>query len=222
MSSRFALFAFLFTGFVTSLTASTLAWESTEANLQMKPDQEEIRHSFTVTNEGDKAVRIARIKTSCGCTGSILNRKIIEPGASTEIVATFNKGKRQGLNRNRLQVYLDSQAEPAVTLRMNVQIPTLIEATPRIVYWNKQSSKSERRVRLSLDKRYIDEILRIDYDRSQLTVTEAPGDPKTKVDRVLAVEPKDYSTLYRGTITIYGSGPDGRKAETRVHAFVQP
>jgi len=188
----------------------------------MEPDQEEARAIYTVTNEGEKAVRIARVKTSCGCTGTILNKKIIEPGESTEIIGTFHKGKRQGLNRNKLQVFLDSQPEAVATLLMNVQIPTLIEALPQIVYWNSQSSKSERRVRLTLDERYIDEILRIDYDHAQLKVTEAPGDPKTGVDRVLVVEPKDYSTLYRGTITIFGSGPDGRKAETRVHAFVQP
>ena len=39
---------------------------------------------------------------------------------------------------------------------------------------------------------------------------------------VLKVEPKDFSKLYRGTITVYAGGPNGRKAETRVHAFVQP
>jgi hypothetical protein len=188
----------------------------------MEPEQEQARATFTVKNEGDKTVRIARIKTSCGCTGSILDKKIIEPGESTEIIATFNKGKRQGLNRNRLQVFLDSEPDAVVTLLMNVEIPTLIEAMPQIVYWSPDSSKTERRVRLTLDKHYMNEIVRIDYDHAQLKVTEEPGDPEQGIERVLVVEPKDYSTLYRGTITIFGSGPDGRKAETRVHAFVQP
>lgn len=204
------------------VSASTLVWDKTEARIEMEPDQEEARATYTVTNKGEKALRIARVKTSCGCTGTIVNKKIIEPGESTEIIGTFHKGKRQGLNRNRLQVYLDSQPEPVATLLMNVQIPTLIEATPQIVYWSAQSSRSERKVRISLDERYIDKILRVDYDRTKLTVTEEPGDPKTKVDRVLIVEPKDYDTLYRGTITVSGIGPEGRKAEARVHAFVQP
>jgi len=222
MFPRFTLIALLFVNCAMLLNASTLVWDNTEAHIEMEPDQEEVRHIFTVTNEGEKTVRIAQVKTSCGCTGSILDKKIIEPGASTEIIATFNKGKRQGLNRNKLEVYLDSQPDAIVTLKMNVQIPTLIEAMPQIVYWSPESSKTPRRIRLSLDERYIDKILRIDYDRSQLKVTEEPGDPKTKVERVLIVEPKDYNTLYRGTITIYGSGPKGRKVETRVHAFVQP
>ena len=222
MFTRFTVSSLLLLACATLLNASSLAWDKTEVKMEMEPDQEEARAIFTVTNHGEKAVRIARIKTSCGCTGSIINKKIIKPGESSEIVATFNKGKRQGLNRNKLQVYLDSQPDPVVTLLMNVTIPTLIEAMPQIVYWSPDSSKTERRVRIKLDGEYITEILRIDYDRSQLKVSEEAGDPQTGVDRVLVLEPKDYSKLYRGSITIYGSGPNGRKKEVRVHAFVQP
>lgn len=206
----------------TLLAASELSWDRTQVQIDMEPEQTEARATFTVTNEGDEAVRIARIKTSCGCTGSVVDRKIIAPGGSSEIVGVFNKGKRQGLNRNRLQVYLDDRPEPVATLLMNVQIPTLIEATPQIVYWNTQSSKTARQVRLSLDERFIEEIVEIEYDRDRLTVTEEAADAKGEVSRVLVVEPRTYDEMYRGTITVRGVGPKGRRAETRIHAFVQP
>ena len=222
MFTRLILFTFFFAPCASLVDASTLVWDQTEVRIEMGPDQEEARASFSVTNKGEKVVRIARVASNCGCTGTILNKKIIPPGESTEIIATFSKGKRQGLNRNRLQVYLDSQADAVVTLKMNVQISTLIEALPQIVYWSPESSKTSRYVRLKVDERYIDQILQIDYDRSQLTVTQEPGNPKNNDALVLSVEPKDFSKLYRGTITVYGSGADGRKAEARVHAFVQP
>lgn len=222
MFSRIFVSTFLLCISAVALSGSNLTWDRTEAHIELEPEQEEARAIYTVTNQGDKAVRIARIKTSCGCTGSIVDRKIIEPGKSTEIIGTFHKGKRQGLNRNKLQVYLDNQPEPVATLLMNVKVPTLIEAMPQIVYWNKESAPTARRVRLTLDERYIDTILRIDYDRNALTVSEESGDPETGVDRVLVIEPKRFDTLYRGTVTVYGSGPDGRKADTRVHTFVQP
>lgn len=222
MLPRFSLTALIFLSYTCALNASALVWDTTQAHIEMAPEQEEARATFTVTNKGEKTVRIAEIKASCGCTGSIVDKKIIAPGESSEIVGTFNKGKRQGLNRNKLQVYLDSQPEPVATLSMNVQIPTLIEAMPQIVYWSQDSSKSARRIRLTLDERYIDEILRIDYDHSKLRVTEEPGDPEKETARVLVVEPKDYDTLYRGTITVYASGPGSRKMDTRIHAFVQP
>ena len=222
MLTRSTLIAVLFTTCASFLDASTLVWGRTEVRMEMGPDEEEVRASFKVTNEGEKVVRIARVKSNCGCTNTILSKRILPPGESTEIVAIFSKGKRQGLNRNRLQVYLDSQTEAVVTLKMNVQIPALIEAQPQIVFWRPGSSKSPRPVRLLMDKRYIDQILQIDYDRSRLTVTYENGDPKNTDAIVLKVEPKDFGKLYRGTITVYAGGPNGRKAETRVHAFVQP
>ena len=205
-----------------ALHASALLWDTTDIYIEMEPEQEEARATFTVTNQGEKTVRIAQIKASCGCTGSIVDKKIITPGESSEIIGTFHKGKRQGLNRNKLQVYLDSEPEPVATLFMNVRIPTLIEAMPQVVYWSQNNSKSARRVRLNLDERYINEVTRVDYDRTKLRVIEELGDPDTQVDRVLVIEPKDYNVLYRGTITIHGSGPNGRTVVTRVHTFVQP
>ena len=222
MFTRSILLVFPLIACASFLDASTLVWDQTEVRIEMGPDEEEARASFKVTNEGEKVVRIARVKSNCGCTNTLPNKKILPPGESAEIVAIFSKGKRQGLNRNRLQVYLDSQVDALVTLKMNVQIPALIEARPQIVFWKPESSKSSLPVRLVMDERHIDQILQIDYDRSRLTVTQESDDPKNNNAILLKVEPKDFSKLYRGTITVYAGGPDGRKAETRVHAFVQP
>ena len=214
MLMRSILFVFPLIACASFLDASTLVWDHTEVRIKMGPDEKEARASFKVTNEGEKVVRIARVKSNCGCTNTILNKKNLPPGESA--------GKRQGLNRNRLQVYLDSQVDALVTLKMNVQIPALIEAQPQIVFWKPESSKTPRPVHLLIDERHIDQILQIDYDRSRLTVTTESDDPKNNGPIVLKVEPKDFSKLYRGTITVYAGGPNGRKAETRVHAFVQP
>ena len=222
MLTRSTVIAVLFTAYASFLNASTLVWDQTEVRIEMGPDEEEARASFKVTNKGEKVVRIRRVKSNCGCTDTILNKKILPPGESAEIVAIFSKGRRQGLNRNRLQVYIDSQTDAVVTLKMNVRIPDLIEARPQIVYWKPESSKSYRHVSLIMDERYIDQILQIDYDRSRLTVTQESDNLKNNNAILLKVKPKDFSKLYRGTITVYGGGPDGRKAETRVHAFVQP
>ncbi|MFO8027773.1 MAG: DUF1573 domain-containing protein [Opitutales bacterium] len=203
------------------LAAPSLDWDRREVDLEMKPGQEEIRASFKVTNEGDERIRIARVKTSCGCTGSIIDRKILQPGESTEIIATFNKGKRQGLNRNKLDVFIDSQAEAVATLRMNVQIPQLIEATPKIVYWTPSSGKTERRIALTLDERYVETIDKIEYDREHLEVVDE-ADPKGEASRILRITPKSFDATYRGTITVKASGEDGQKAEARIMAFVQP
>ena len=215
---RFIIFALVING----ATASTLVWDKLEAYVEMTPEQDEARASFTVTNKGEKTLRIADIKSSCSCTSSIINGKILEPGATREIVGIFNKGKRQGQNRYKLSVYLDNLTEPVATLSMNVSIPTLIEAKPQLVYWKKDSAKSARRIQLTLNPDYIDKILRVEYDSGRLNVTEENNKYKFGADRVLIVEPRSYDMPYRGTITVYGSGPEGREANTRMHVFVQP
>ena len=222
MSKVLVVRLFVFVLVTTAATASTLVWDKLEAYVEMTPEQDEARASFKVTNKGEKTLRIAEIKASCSCTSSIINGKILEPGATREIIGIFNKGKRQGQNRYKLRVYLDNLAEPVATLSMNVRIPTLIEAKPQVVYWKEDSGKSARHIQLTLNPDYIDEILRVDYDRGRLNVTEEPSTPKSGADRVLIVEPKNYDLPYRGMSTIYGIGPGGREATTRIHAFVQP
>ena len=201
--------------------ASRLEWNQTEARIEMKPGQEEARTEYIVTNKGDETVRIARVKTSCGCTGSILDRKIIQPGESTTITATFNKGKRQGLNHNKLEVFLDNQPEAIATLHMIVQVPRLVDAQPKIVYWNPTTSRTDRQVRITLDKRYVTEISEIEYDHSALIISEET-DPAGKADRILKILPISFDKQIRETVIVKGSGKDGMKAEARLHIFVQP
>ena len=201
--------------------ASRLQWDRTEARIQLEPDQEEARAEYTVTNLSEETLRIARVKTSCGCTGSILDRKIMKPGESTTITGTFHKGKRQGLNHNKLQVFLENQAEPVVTLHMIVQVPKLVEAKPQIVYWNSSTSKNERQVQITLDKRYVTEISSIDYDRANLKIVEET-DPNGTVDRVLRILPKAFDVQMRETVRIQARGTDGMQGEARLHIFVQP
>lgn len=204
-----------------ALFAAALSWDRTEVRLQMDPDQEEIKANYRVTNEGENTIRISRVKTSCGCTGSIINRKILEPGEATEITATFNRGRRQGINRNRLQVFVDSQPEPVATLLMTVEIPTLIQAMPQIVYWTPSSNPTPRRVAITLDPKYVQRITHVEYDATQLTVSEKE-DPQGRADMLLEVSPKSFEQTYRGMITIHAEGNDGRQAQSRIHAMVQP
>ena len=201
--------------------ASRLEWNQTEARIELNPGEEEARAEFVVTNKGDEMVRIARVKTSCGCTSSILNQKIIKPGESATIIAIFNKGKRQGLNHNKLEVFLDDQAGAVAILNMIVQVPKLIDPQPQIVYWNSSTSRAERHIRINLDKRYVNEITLIEYDHATLTIT-AETDPDGRAGRILRILPKSLETQIRGTVRIHARGVNGIKAEARLHIFVQP
>ena len=211
----------VFLSFLQISAAYELEWDKTEAKIELNPDDAVAKAEFVMTNKGKETVEIDRIKTSCGCTGSILDKKIVNPGESTTVIGTFKKGNRHGLNHNQLLVFLKDQAEPAETLHMIVHVPKLIDAQPSIVYWNRNSSKTGREVQIKLDKQYVNEISAIEYDSELLTVTEE--DNRTaNTDRTLTVLPKSFDKQLRNTILIKAAGENGRTAETKIQVFVQP
>ena len=212
----------LLVGCIVPLQASILIWDRTEARIEMKPEESEVRASFKVTNNGDETLRITDIKASCGCTGSVIDRRIIEPGKSTEIQATFNKGKRKGKNHTKLNVYIDSQPDAVATLHMIVDIPELVETQPRIVFWNDKTAKTPRSVRVDLDERYVDPgKVTIDCDESLFTVVKE-SDPSGRADFILKLEPVDYTQKKRHSIEITAKGLDGLPdGEGKIHVFVQ-
>ncbi len=211
----------IFLSFLQISAAYELEWDKTEAKIELNPDDAVVKAEFVMTNKGKETVEIDRIKTSCGCTGSILDKKIVKPGESTTIIGTFKKGNRHGLNHNQLLVFLKGQAEPVETLHMIVQVPKLIDVQPLIIYWNRNSSKTRREVQIKLDKRYVNEISAIEYDSELLTVTEEDNHT-TDVDRTLTVLPKSFDKQLRSTILIKAAGENGRTAETKIQVFVQP
>ncbi len=210
-----------FLSFAQSALAAELEWNQTKVEMELKPNQMEARAEFVVTNKGEKTVRIDRIQTSCGCTGSILDRKSIKPGESSTIIGTFEKGNRQGLNHNRLQVFLKGQDEPVETLHMIVQVPRLIKVSPAIIYWSPSSNKTARQVQINLDKRYLSEVSRVEYNPELLSLVEKE-DPSNNADRILIVMPKSFDQKMRESISIRAIGDDDLIVETKVQIFLQP
>ena len=218
-ASAIVIFASL--SFVQIALAVQLEWDQTEVKIELNPNEQEAKAEFTVTNKGKETVEIDRIKTSCGCTGSVLNQKSIQPGESTTIIGTFKKGNRSGLNHNRLQVFLEGQEGPVETLHMIVLIPNLIDARPSIAYWSRNSSKTERQIEITLDKRYITEISSLEYNSKLLTITEKESHD-ANVDRILIILPKSFDEQLIQTLLIEAKGENGLTAEKRIQVFVQP
>jgi hypothetical protein len=183
--------------------------------------ENEARASYTLTNNGKEAFRIERVKTSCGCTGSIIDNKLVEPGETAEIVGTFSKGKRDGTNRNKLDVFIEGISEPVATLSMIVEIPKLVELKPQIIYWNEQTAKSPQSIRVIFDKDYALTFEKVDYDTELFSIQVMEEDAAAGT-LTLQITPKNYDSQLRDTLTLIATGKDGLKAEGRAHIFVQP
>lgn len=201
--------------------ADTLVFDRTEVHVQLAPGQEEARAVFTATNPGRRAVRIRQIQSSCGCTGAVLDRRELGPGESTKIEAVFTKGTRQGLSRNRLQVYLEGATAPAAVLTFAVDIPRLLTARPAVLFWTAATGEGSRLVEIEMDGDLIREIGELRFNEN-LIKAELKEDPQRAGQFVILVRPTRFDLAFRETLTIRGQGPDGLQDEVRIQLFVQP
>ncbi|NCG08227.1 MAG: DUF1573 domain-containing protein [Verrucomicrobia bacterium] len=198
-----------------------IKWNQTEARAELKPNEEQARLHFMVTNSGKELVRIDRIETSAGNVSALIDRRIIRPNGQSKVTAIFNKGKRIGKHYERLFVYLDGESKPISTLRITVQIPVLIEARPQILYWAPNSLKTPETVNVDLDERFIESIDSIQYDPMRLDVTRE-ADPKNRVDFLLRVVPLNFNLPLRDVIIIRGKDKFGVPTEARIQVTIRP
>lgn len=201
--------------------AFELTWDRTEARIELLPHEIEVRAIYKVTNNTDAPLRINKLESSSGSTLSKIDRRILYPGDTATVTGIFNKGKRQGKNHSTIKVFLEGRNNPAAVLDLVAQIPVLIEASPRILYWKSDSLQQEQKIELLLDTRYVNQIAEIDYDSVHLNVKKMSRGEST--DRtILLVSPKRYDMPFRDTIIVSASGSKGIRSEARIHIFVQP
>ena len=78
-----------------------------------------VSRTFTLTNVSDKAQRIARVRTTCGCTAATFDTTAIVPNGSTQVVLTYNPKNRPGTIDTDAFVYFEGQGNrPLVRLSL--------------------------------------------------------------------------------------------------------
>ena len=92
----------------------TVVFDSSEQELGIIEAQDVVHRTFRFVNAGDKAVTIARVDASCGCTIPSFTTEAVLPGASGEITVGFDPSGRVGPFRQSVYaVFEDGMAEPA-------------------------------------------------------------------------------------------------------------
>lgn len=105
----------------------TVNWESTSIDLGNIQKDIAADATFEMTNNTEKPIVIARVKSSCGCTVSSYERKAILPGESATIVATYN-AKKVGSFRKSLTVLLNDDSKHILSLKGKVMTEEMIVA----------------------------------------------------------------------------------------------
>lgn len=103
-----------------------LAFRELEHDFGRIHDEHTVEWRFTFTNNAATPITIVDVHTSCGCTKTFLAEKTCQPGASGELVVTFNPTNRQGKDKKTVAVRTDEPGEP------RTQLAILVDVIPRI------------------------------------------------------------------------------------------
>lgn len=98
-------------------TADPYSWDFGQIK-----EGEILRHVFVLKNEFEKTLSIKEVNTSCGCTGSKVEKKILLPGESTEIEVQFNTRGYSGLTQQYVYVHTDSLDKPIIKFIIKAEI----------------------------------------------------------------------------------------------------
>lgn len=73
-----------------------------------------LKHEFILKNESGKTLTIQNVDTSCGCTASEAEKKVLSPGEETEIKVQFDTKGYSGLTQQFIYVHTDSLDNPII------------------------------------------------------------------------------------------------------------
>lgn len=81
-----------------------------------------VKETFWISNEGEYALRLIRIKPQCGCTSTHPSKLVIPKGDKTSIELEFNPNGYSGLVIKEIDVYTNDPVNPKTTLRVRAII----------------------------------------------------------------------------------------------------
>ena len=90
----------------------------------------EIEHIFKFKNAGKEELIITEVRTSCGCTATVLSDKNILPEGEGEIKATFNTTNYIGSQDHKIYVLSNDSVTPLVKLQVKGVVKKGLIVTP--------------------------------------------------------------------------------------------
>jgi len=131
------------------LGRGALVWETRQVILPVRAGDKEAVGLFPFKNTGKAAVTITDIRASCECTAAELAQRTYAPGEAGAIRVVFTVGERTGPQDRIITVSTDDAAEPAIQLRLLVDIPNLLSYSAKMVYWPVGGQAGEKSIDVS-------------------------------------------------------------------------
>jgi hypothetical protein len=114
-----------------ALAAPKLTFEKPVYDFQKTEQGTTLTHSFMFRNTGNEPATIERVGSSCGCTVANVSERVIQPGKTGEIKASFDSSDFSGPITKEIFVYVLGLQKPAYTLTLKGVVIEELTVTPR-------------------------------------------------------------------------------------------
>jgi len=207
------------------ILSAGLTFEESRIAHEATLDETEYTGVFKFTNEGDSAIKILEVSSSCGCTTALPSKRVFEPGDSGEISATFDYGQREGKQIKSIRVETDQKTDPRLFLTLEVTIPSVMEISPSVVMWNRaaEAGFTPKEVTLVSSMNEPIEIVEVVASNDVFSHEVKVIEEGKKFTIVISPQnlPEDSKGIIRGTFIIKTSFSSPLKGTHKVYAIVR-
>ena len=172
---------------------------------------EKITHAFRFTNQGNRALRVQSVKTSCGCTAAVVAANTIPPGEEGTIQATFDTKRFAGHKAKNVRVHTNDPLSPVTILTLEGEITTEVQVEPAQVYMGRlqRGVPTTRIVTILYDQNKPFEITQITHSNPAISVRTEDVQIDTRPGKTLQVSVAKTAALGRlnDTLTITTTSP---------------
>lgn len=99
----------------------------------IKSQGKNLTHIYKIKNIGDSKLTIHKVKPTCGCTATILDKKELEPGEVASIKTTFKTGQYSGNINKKVHVKSDAENNNNLPLTIKGKVLPEFNISPRRV-----------------------------------------------------------------------------------------
>lgn len=144
---------------------------------KLGPDQR-VDYEFVFTNQGDAALEINNIQTSCGCTAAVTDKKVLAPGESSKLKVQYHSSRASGFFDKTVSVLSNDPDHPAVVLHVKGIVIMELEIMPAMVRFSdiEQGKPASMEVKITLRDPQEYRILRVNSDNPAVEGVLSPGE----------------------------------------------
>lgn len=94
-----------------------------------------VKHSYVLTNQGPRAVKLSGVRASCGCTSVTLAANELAPGQTTTIEAVINFKGRRGRQVKAIYAETDDPAAKFIRVEFTGVVVVPLESQPEGIHF---------------------------------------------------------------------------------------